>query len=141
MQTTSEGVTVVVVRTVFPGRQAECEVWMHDIAQVATTFPGHLGVTIFRPRPGARDYTLAFRFDTAANLERWEQSPERRAWVERADAFTERVYLDRQSGLETWFVLPGVPVTMPTRWKMMLVTWLVAFALIQLLSLAAAPAI
>ena len=129
----SHGVTVVVVRTVRAGQEAECETWMHGVSEVATKFPGHLGVTIFRPRTGARDYTFVFRFDTVDNLARWESSAERDDWAHRAEAFTERVLIHKHTGLETWFAAPGAPIAMPPRWKMVAVTWAVAFPLIQLL--------
>jgi uncharacterized protein len=128
-----EGVTVVVVRTIRPGTEAECEAWMRGVGAVATKFAGHQGITIFRPRPGARDYTFVFRFDTTENLERWEKSPERADWVQRAEAFTERVMVHRHTGLETWFAAPGAAIAMPPRWKMVVVSWVVAFPLIQLL--------
>lgn len=125
------GVTVVVVRRVKPGYEQACEDWLHGVAKVATEFPGHLGITIFRPGKGSRDYTFAFRFATQAQLDAWERSPERAAWVERAQDFTEHAHVHRDTGLETWFAAPGAPVAMPPRWKMVVVTWCVAFPLIQ----------
>ncbi|HEU0035334.1 MAG TPA: antibiotic biosynthesis monooxygenase [Kofleriaceae bacterium] len=130
----AEGVTVVVVRTVKPGREQDAEAWMHGVSEVATKFAGHLGITIFRPRPGGRDFTFIFRFDTPHNLERWEKSPERDEWVHRAEAFTERVHVYKHTGLETWFASPDAPIAVPPRWKMVVVTWAVAFPLIQLLT-------
>jgi len=130
----SEGVTVVVVRTVRAGNEQACEAWMHGVTEVATKFQGHMGVTIFRPRPGSRDYTFVFKFDTVENLERWERSAERADWVQRAEAFTERVHLHKHTGMETWFAAPDAPIAVPPRWKMVVVTWAVAFPLIQILS-------
>jgi uncharacterized protein len=134
VQEHAEGVTVVVVRTIKLGMEKPCEDWMHGVAEVATRFPGHLGVTIFRPRPGSRDYTFVFRFDTPDNLERWEQSAERDDWVHRAESFTERVSVHKHTGLETWFATPGMSLAVPPRWKMVVVTWCVAFPVIQILS-------
>jgi antibiotic biosynthesis monooxygenase (ABM) superfamily enzyme len=128
-----EGVTVVVVRTVRAGMEQASEAWLHGVAEVTARFPGRMGVTIFRPRPGSRDYTFVFRFDTVENLERWEKSSERADWLRRAEDFTERVTVHKLTGLETWFAAPGAPIAMPPRWKMVIVTWLVAFPTIQLL--------
>ncbi len=127
------GVTVVVVRTVRAGMEKQCEDWMHGVSEVATTFPGHLGITIFRPNAPSRDYTFVFRFDCEANLQRWEKSAERADGVHRAEAFTERVSVYEHTGLETWFAAPGAPIAIPPRWKMVVVTWAVAFPLIQVL--------
>src|ERR1044071_2107143 len=136
------GVTVVVTRTVRAGCEAECESWMHGVAAVATRFPGHQGITFFRPRPGSRNWTFVFRFDSVENLEGWERSAERRDWVTRAEAFTERIKVHQSSGLETWFANPDLgpaALAMPPRWKMVIVSWCVAFPLIQLLSATLAP--
>ncbi len=62
------GGTVVVVRTVRAGMEAKAEEWLHGVSQVATRLPGHLGITIFRPRAGSRDYTFVFRVDTDEHL-------------------------------------------------------------------------
>src|SRR5262245_27381008 len=125
-----EGVSVVVVRTVRTGLEQQCEAWMHGVSEVAARFPGHLGMTIFRPRPGSRDYTFVFRFDTVEHLEGWEKSVERDDWVKRAEQFTERVHVHKHTGLETWFASPDMPIVVPPRWKMVVVSWAVAFPLI-----------
>jgi uncharacterized protein len=128
------GVTIVVTRTVKPGMDAACEEWVHGVSEIATRFPGHLGITIFRPALGSRDYTCVFRFASEEQLGAWEKSPEREEWVRRADTFTERAQVVRHTGLETWFAAPGAPLAMPARWKMVVVTWCVAFPLIQVFS-------
>lgn len=131
----AEGVTVVVTRTIKPGCEAAYEEWLHGVAQVATRFPGHLGITIFRPRPPSREYTLVFRFDTDAHLDAWTTSPERAEWARRAEPFTEQLAIQQLSGLETWFAAPGSPAALvPPRWKMVIVSWGVAFPLLQVLS-------
>ncbi|MGE5185887.1 MAG: antibiotic biosynthesis monooxygenase [Acidobacteriota bacterium] len=135
------GVTVVVVRTVRSGMEANAEDWLHGVSQVATRVPGHLGITIFRPRGASRDYTFVFRFDTDEHLHAWETSAERREWVQRAEAFTERVTVYEHTGLETWFASPGSAIAVPPRWKMVCVTWAVAFPLIQILSSTLGPAL
>lgn len=54
-----QGVTVVVTRTIKAGREADYEAWLRGVAEVAGRFKGHLGMTVFRPRAGSRDYTFA----------------------------------------------------------------------------------
>lgn len=127
-----QGVTVVVSRVIKPGREAEYEAWAHDVAQTAARFPGHLGATVFRPRAGSRLYTFSFRFDTEEHLHAWEHSPERAECLQRAEAFTEHVKVHKETGLETWFANPDMHLAMPPRWKMVIVTWAVAFPLLQL---------
>lgn len=130
-----QSVTIVVTRTVKPGYEAAYEEWLHGVGEVAHSYPGHLGLTVIRPRPGSRDYTIVFRFDTAENLQRWEQSDERRAWLARIEGMVEGDDVQKLTGMETWFTLPGGgAVTPPPRWKMVIVTFSVAFPIIQVLT-------
>ena len=126
-----QGVTIVVTRTVKVGREPDYEAWLRGIAEVAGRYRGHLGITIFRPRAGSRDYTFVYRFDTEDNLSVWERSAERAEWIARAMEMCERTAVQRLTGLETWFANPDALVAMPPRWKMVVVTWGVAFPLIQ----------
>jgi len=130
----SEIVTVVVRRPPRRGREADYDAWLSGVIAAATTFPGHLGATVLRD--DSRAVTLLFRFASVADLARWEQSPERAIWVARADALVEGgVHVARLTGLETWFRLPGGGTVLPPpRWKMALVSFCVAFPLIQGLS-------
>ena len=77
-------VTVLVTRTVREGREADYEAWVEGVAAVARRFPGHRGLNLVRPRDASRTYTLVFRFDSSTQLDAWESSPERHAWVARA---------------------------------------------------------
>lgn len=135
-----QSVTTVVTRTVKPGREADYERWLSGVVRVAATFPGYLGATVLRPRPGSREWVLIFRYDTVDHLRAWEESRERAEWVARAGELCERTEIAKMTGLEAWFVLPGATVVLPPpKWKMVLVTWIVAVPTIQLLSFALRP--
>ncbi len=141
-------VTVVVTRLVRPGREAAYEEWIHAVGAAAHAFPGHLGLTTIRPRSGSREYTLVFRFDDLEHLQAWQRSPTAREWIARADLLCDRTDVQELSGMETWFALPGGSWLLPPpRWKMALVSWLVAFPLIEGLNaslgrwLASSPAV
>jgi uncharacterized protein len=129
------GVTTVVSRTPRAGREGDYEQCLHGVIEAASKFAGHHGATVLRPSPGSRNYVLVFRFATEEELATWDASPERAEWIEKMNAMCEPAAISRASGLETWFTLPGggafVP---PPRWKMAIVSWLVAFPLIQLLN-------
>lgn len=81
-------VTVVVARTVRAGRETEYEALLSSILKAALKYPAHLGVNVMRPRPGSREYTLVFRFDTVDNLSAWEESTARADWVAKVDPVT-----------------------------------------------------
>lgn len=126
---------MVVTRTIRAGMEKQAEDWYVRVGEIASKYAGHLGITIFRPRQGARDYTFVFRFDSDDNLHAWERSADRAAFLRRAEVFTERVTVHQHTGLETWFEAPGVPIVGPPRWKMACVSWCVAFTLVQLVGL------
>jgi antibiotic biosynthesis monooxygenase (ABM) superfamily enzyme len=126
---------VVVTRSVHAGAERAYEGWLTGVGDAASRFAGHQGLTVIRPRGGARDYTLIFRFDTVDHLRAWEQSEERRLWVDRADALCETSQRQQAEGLEAWFSLPdGSTRPAPPRWKMATVSFLVAFPTIQILT-------
>jgi antibiotic biosynthesis monooxygenase (ABM) superfamily enzyme len=125
-------VTAVASRRVKPGREAEFEEWVAGITAAAAGFPGYLGSNIFRPSgPDDDEYQIVFGFDHASNLERWQNSEERRQWNERARGLLhEEPRVRILTGLETWFTLPsrdGQPP--PPRYKMAVVTWIAVFPL------------
>src|SRR4051812_37029165 len=82
-------VTVVVRHRVRPGCEAEFEDWLRGISREALRFEGQLGFHVVRPAdPAHPDYVVFFRFDTFANLEKWEESEARREWLERLEPLT-----------------------------------------------------
>jgi len=130
-----QSVTVVVTRAVRAGSEGAYEAWLTGVAAAAARFPGHQGVTVLRPRAGSREYTLIFRFDTVDHLQDWEESDERSAWVERADALCETSHRQEAEGVEAWFALPdGSTRPPPPKWKMAIVSFVVAFPTIQILT-------
>ena len=87
------------------------------------------------------EHVLILRFDTAANLHRWEASPERRRWLAEATGFTEHVAsIQHVSGLEGLFTPPRTRVSLaPPKWKMFLVVSLGLYPLVVLTALFVAP--
>ncbi|MEO1069027.1 MAG: antibiotic biosynthesis monooxygenase, partial [Cyanobacteria bacterium J06638_6] len=68
-------VTAVITHRVKAGREDGYEAWIKGIAAAARNFPGHLGVSILRPQPGASsDYVIVLRFDTCKHLTDWLNS-------------------------------------------------------------------
>jgi antibiotic biosynthesis monooxygenase (ABM) superfamily enzyme len=124
-------VTAVASRRVKPGREEEFEEWVSGLTAAAGEFPGYLGSNIFRPsRPDDDEYQIVFKFDHASNLERWQNSEERRRWNEKArDLLHEGPRVRVLTGMETWFTLPSKGDPPPPRYKMTIVTWLAVFPL------------
>ena len=119
--------TAVASRRVKPGRKREFEEWVSGIRAAVKKFPGYLGSEVLRPS-GSEDgeYVIVFRFDHASNLHVWEDSEERRRWLDKSRPLLhEEEKVDVLTGLETWFTLPSKPAEPPPpRYKMAVVTWL-----------------
>lgn len=123
-------VTGVASRRVEPGREGEFEDWISGILAAVKGFPGYLGSDVLRPSDSETDdeYSIIYRFDHASSLKRWEESDERRRWLDKAEPLVREQTIRRLTGLETWFTLPsrdGEPA--PPRYKMAVVTWLAVF--------------
>jgi antibiotic biosynthesis monooxygenase (ABM) superfamily enzyme len=101
-------VTVVVRHRVRAGKEAEFEGWLKGITADMMRFEGHQGFNVVRPADSGRpEYLVFFRFDSFANLQRWEESDERLAWLERAGPLTTHApERERHTGLEVWFTPP-----------------------------------
>lgn len=126
-------VTTVVHRKIKPGLEHEFETWLGGVVRASSILPGHEGTVVLRPAP--REVMLVFRYATQAHLDVWTASKERAEWLERGAEFTDGpAVVLHQSGLETWFTLPGEPArTPPPRWKMALLTWLALSPVILLI--------
>jgi uncharacterized protein len=144
LPTGAEGpVTTSVTRRVKPGHEAAYEAFLAGISGAARAFPGYLGVEIFRPTPGGQggEYRTVYRFDSAAHLHAWRDSPEHAAWLARAEPHVAGPMRTQVlTGLEGWFTLPSQPgAPPPPPYKMALVTWVTIFPLITLVVVATAP--
>jgi len=123
---TKQPVTMIVRRTIKPGREVEYEQWVKNTTEDLKKFPGYMDITMIRPNQGgnkSKEYVLIIRFDTYEHVENWENSDVRNAWIEKAKDFTEQLSNQKVTGLEYWFPLPEIPkAAVPKRYKMAFVT-------------------
>ena len=118
-------VKIVMERRVKPGARHAFSQWVKELMAAAARSPHHQGSSVFMA--GEDDYFILLRFASQAELERWRSSPETVELLSRGDTHaTAPGQALVQSGLETWFTIPGRPAPQlpPPRWKMALVTWL-----------------
>jgi antibiotic biosynthesis monooxygenase (ABM) superfamily enzyme len=142
MGSDDQPVTVDVIQRVKPNCEAEFEQVLADLIQAAESFEGHLGVNIFRPSDHANpEYRIVFKFDRLSHLRQWETAPIRRRLLERASRLTVGSgQFQILTGLETWFTLPTQgAIVPPPRYKMLLVSLLVIFPLVNLLNFVLQP--
>src|SRR5215217_8633415 len=128
-----ESITVVVTRDVRPGHERDYAEWAHRVVS-ATARYGATGHTILTPDAGAPTRrVLIVQFADEEGLRAWDQSEERNRLVREAGEFSS-VHIQRATGLETWFTLPGErAIVPPPRWKQLLVTLVGAYPLVVLL--------
>ncbi|MFC1942474.1 hypothetical protein ACFLWU_04575 [Chloroflexota bacterium] len=126
---TGKDVTVVVSRTVFPGREKEYDEWVRRLVDAASEAPGNKGVTTLIPQKGkAGLYHVVFRFKDQASVDIWEISAARQRLTSEADQFS-RSHRQAATGLETWFSIPNCPqVDTPPHWKQAIVTTIGVYA-------------
>ena len=128
-------VSVSIARKVRPGFEAEYEDWLKRISKVAVKFPGHQAVHVLKPSSQtAGEYVLAVSFDSYMHQRSWENSPERKQYIdelESHDWVEGDATIKKISGLEFWFQLPEAPShSAPNRHKMALVLMVVVFGLL-----------
>ncbi|PHM06309.1 antibiotic biosynthesis monooxygenase [Nostoc sp. 'Peltigera malacea cyanobiont' DB3992] len=136
-------VTVVITQLVKPGCETAYEAWLKEITRVSRTYVGHMGTNVICPQLGVRnEYVIIFRFDSYENLEVWMTSRDREHLLNQGKHLVESApYVQKISGLEAWFSLPGQPLKTPPRYKTALLTWGAVYVLINLLNTFLVPLI
>jgi antibiotic biosynthesis monooxygenase (ABM) superfamily enzyme len=124
-----EPVTVTISRRVAPGRESAFEEWADRLTAAASRFAGFLGAGLLRPGHVGQDWHVVYRFDSADHLAAWERSPVRKKLLDEAEHLMETTGIQRITGLETWFSLPGRSAPAPPRWKMFVVSVLAIYSL------------
>lgn len=138
-----EGATVVITHRIHAGRHPEYERWLEQIAPLCKASPGHLDWHVVRPVAGLTEtYTFIIRFDTAAHLQQWMESPVRARLIGQVRpllATDDDFFVS--SGLDFWFAPGGARARVPVRWKQAVVTWSAIYPLVLGVPLAIAPAL
>jgi uncharacterized protein len=137
---TGKDITIVVSRTLFPGREKEYGDWVRKLVTAAAEAPGNVGVTTLIPQRGKGGlHHVVIRFKDQSSAEAWEISPIRIKLTAEADQFS-RSHREAATGLETWFEIPECPqLDTPPHWKQAFVTFIgvyvVSVVVIKLLGL------
>lgn len=126
-------VTVSITRTVRPDDEALMQVWADAGTTLARRFPGFLGSGWVRPSRASDQWHMLYRFEDAAALERWQESPERTRWLGAAERLVEATRMESRTGIEGWFDEPHevtvgeLTAPPPPRWKQMIVIFCAFF--------------
>jgi uncharacterized protein len=128
----NEPINVVLSRTVKAGKEKEYEKLAHKVISSSRKYTGHEGTTVIKE--GERRYHIIYRFSNHNKLNKWLGSKQRQVLRQQIDEITEEsVDIQKLTGFETWFKVPGqTPQKSPPRYKMWLATLLGAYPVVVL---------
>ena len=121
-------------RTAKPGKETAYEKWNEQLIKVSERQPGHISTSVVAD--GDRRYFTLQRFASRQALQSWLDSPLRhQRLAELDDLIEDSPEPTALTGMETWFRLPGhVATGHAPRWKMAIVTFIVIYCLVLVLS-------
>ncbi|SNS95449.1 antibiotic biosynthesis monooxygenase [Pseudomonas segetis] len=126
-----EVVTLIVRHRVKVGKEAAYEKWLRRTIQIASTYPGHLGVNVMRD---LGQFVCVLRFVGTRDLQCWLDSSERHQLIEEVSPLlAEGDQTEIEAGNEFWFS-PSTAIP-PARWKQACITFLVILPLSLLVPL------
>jgi antibiotic biosynthesis monooxygenase (ABM) superfamily enzyme len=131
----SEEVTVVVNIRIKPGCEKDYDEWLRRFLVSVRKVPGYLGTTtINETGTDSSVRHVIHRFKEKASQEAWENSQELHELAEEGNKYS-TPYLQKTTGLETWFTLPDLKaIVPPPKWKMAIVAFIGAYCISSLAS-------
>ena len=129
----SKEVTVVVSRKIKYGCEKDYDEWLRRVLSLARKKPGYIGTTtIMHDGTDSALRHIIYRFSDKASLDAWENSEELPKLIEEVNNYS-TPYLQKATGLETWFTLPGLKaIIAPPKWKMAIVAFIGAYCISSL---------
>jgi antibiotic biosynthesis monooxygenase (ABM) superfamily enzyme len=123
-----EVVTLIVRHRVKTEHASTYEKWLRRTTQIASTYPGHLGVNVMRD---AEQFICVLRFTGTGELQHWLDSNERQQLIaEVTPLLADGDQTQIETTREFWFT-PNATVA-PPRWKQACITFLVILPLSML---------
>lgn len=116
-------ITVSITRTVLPEHHRRFNAWVQAGQELAREWDGYLGSGWIRTAPDSNEWHVLYRFSSAKALAAWDESAERRWWMDSAAELVEITKVEHRTGIEGWFEQPGdttltIPdIVVPPRWK------------------------
>nr|WP_209906659.1 antibiotic biosynthesis monooxygenase [Paeniglutamicibacter psychrophenolicus] len=116
-------ITVSITRTVLPEHHRRFNAWVQAGQVLAREWDGYLGSGWIRTAPDSNEWHVLYRFSSAKALAAWDESEERRWWIDSAAELVEITKVEHRTGIEGWFEQPGdtnltiAETVVPPRWK------------------------
>jgi antibiotic biosynthesis monooxygenase (ABM) superfamily enzyme len=139
---TDQLVTVVVSHRVPADRIDEFLDWQSRLRLAESAFSGYRGSELFRPVEGVQDeWTALYRYDTAADLDAWLVSEERKVLLAEGKAFHDFQLRTVDNSFGSWFAFDdrGQEAPPPSDFKTSVAVWVGLYPTVVLLTLALSP--
>ncbi|WP_227983363.1 antibiotic biosynthesis monooxygenase [Nocardia spumae] len=136
-------VTAVVTHRVLPDQIDEFLSWQERLRLAENAFPGFRGSELFRPIEGVQDeWTMLYRYDSAADLDRWLTSRERQQLLDEGKRFSDFRLRTIDNSFGSWFAFDedGGSARAPSQTKTSIAVWVGLYPTVVLLTLAMSPA-
>ena len=135
-------VTVVVTHRVDAEHVDEFLAWQNRLSKAESTFRGYRGSELFRPIEGLQDeWTALYRYDSAADLDAWLTSAERKKLLAEGNAFHDFELRTIDNSFGSWFAFDGKgeDAKPPSDSKSAIAVWVGLYPTVVLLTLALSP--
>ncbi|MGI5258060.1 antibiotic biosynthesis monooxygenase [Streptomyces angustmyceticus] len=135
-------VTVVVTHRVHPDHIDAFLDWQRRMTEQESAFEGFRGTELFRPVEGLQDeWTTLYRFDSAAHLETWLTSAERRELLAEGERFHDFRMRTLDNSFGSWFAFEenGRQAPPPSETRTSVAVWVGLYPTVVLLTLALSP--
>jgi uncharacterized protein len=133
-------VTEVIFSKIKPGNEDTYREWAARMQSAQARYPGYKGTFLQPPDEKGGFWTTIMRFDSAAHLERWMNSPERKEMLTESKAFIEHEQLTRlATSFPGWFPTDPKTGKGPPNWKAGMLVLLGLFPIVMLESLFLSP--
>lgn len=139
---TDQLVTVVVAHRVAAADVDEFLAWQQRLDLAESEFCGYRGSELFRPIEGVQDrWTAMYRYDTAADLDAWLTSAERKRLLDEGKKFDDFELHTVDSSFGSWFAFDeqGINAKKPSDFRTSVAVWVGLYPTVMLLSLATFP--
>ncbi|MGH3674482.1 MAG: antibiotic biosynthesis monooxygenase [Mycobacterium sp.] len=135
-------VTVAVSHRVSPENVEDFLAWQDRLRLAESKFPGFRGTELFRPVEGVQDeWTTLYRYETAADLDRWLISKERQQLLAEGEKFADFQSRTIDNSFGSWFAFDehGNQAPPPSNFKTSVAVWVGLYPTVVLLTLAVSP--
>jgi antibiotic biosynthesis monooxygenase (ABM) superfamily enzyme len=135
-------ITVAVTHRVSPENVADFLAWQERLRLAESKFEGFRGTELFRPVAGVQDgWTALYRYENAADLDKWLISPERQELLAEGDKFSDFQMRTVDNSFGSWFAFDekGNLAPPPSETKTSIAVWVGLYPTVVILTLLLSP--